>query len=149
MDFQPAGDDHDEDDLEYLDFGDPVVTQKPRSPPKFPQYVPKFRGGFGLPDKKKQQANGGVNEACDGNVISKRRQRKKRGAAQPAVTDAIAKDNFRIACSRGNEEELKTHLVNGERACVCVCVRVHFECMLYIMAYQPVLRKCNYSLDRI
>ena len=122
MDFQPAGDDHDEDDLEYLDFGDPVVTQKPRSPPKFPQYVPKFRGGFGLPDKKKQQANGGVNEACDGNAISKRRQRKKRGAGQPAVTDAMAKDNFRIACSRGNEEELKTHLVNGEH--VCVCVRV-------------------------
>jgi len=133
MDFQPAGDDHGDDDLEYLDFGDPVVTQKPRSPPKFPQYVPKFRGGFGLPEKK-QQITSSINEASDGNIISKRRQRKKRGAAQLPVSDGMAKDNFRVACTRGNEEELKSHLVNGKFVHVfCVCVLLNMLCTCHVM----------------
>lgn len=108
--FQPAGmlGDQGDSDLEYMDFGDNVVPQKPCTVHDFPQYVPKHTGGFGLPEKK---TNGNTKDYSDGSRVSKARQRKKRGNSLP--TDAMAIDNFRVACSRGNLEEVKAHLVNG------------------------------------
>lgn len=122
--FQPAGmlGDQGDSDLEYMDFGDNVGPQKPRTTAhNFPQYVPKHTGGFGLPEKKK--SNGNVKDHSDGGRMSKARQRKKRDNSLP--TDAMAVDNFRVACSRGNLEEVKSHLVNG-KCNVCVCLSGSF-----------------------
>ena len=117
--FQPAGmlGDQGDSDLEYMDFGDNVGPQKPRAVHDFPQYVPKHTGGFGLPEKK---TNGNTKDYSDGSRVSKARQRKKRGNSLP--TDAMAIDNFRVACSRGNLEEVKAHLVNGKYNVVCLSV---------------------------
>ena len=118
--FQPAGtlEDQEDSDLEYMDFGDNnVKPKKQRTVHNFPQYVPKYTGGFGVPEKKR--TNGNVKDCSDGGRLSKARQRKKRGDSLP--TDAMAKDNFKVACSRGNLEELRTHLVNG-KLCVSVCL---------------------------
>ena len=115
--FQPAGvlGDQEDSDLEYMDFGDSTQPQKQRTAHSYPQYVPKYTGGFGLPEKKKRTTNGSTRDQSDGGRVSKAKYRKKHGSSLP--TDAMANDNFRVACSRGNLEELRTHLVNG----VCVC----------------------------
>ena len=113
--FQPAGmlGDLEDSDLEYIDFGDNNEPQKPRSSPRtvnnFPQYVPKHTGGFGVPEKK--NTNGSSKDYLDAGRVSKPRQRKKRSSELPS--DAMTNDNFRVACSRGNLEELRKHLVNG------------------------------------
>ena len=113
--FQPAGmlGDLEDSDLEYIDFGDNNEPQKPRSSPRtvnnFPQYVPKHTGGFGVPEKK--NTNGSSKDYLDAGRVSKPRQRKKRCSELPS--DAMTNDNFRVACSRGNLEELRKHLVNG------------------------------------
>ena len=116
--FQPAGmlGDLEDSDLECMDFGDNDKPQKPRVAHNFPQYVPKHTGGFGVPENKK--TNGNLKEDSVGGRGSKTRQRKKRANALPS--DAMMNDNFRVACSRGNLEELKKHLVNG-MLCICVC----------------------------
>jgi len=113
--FQPAGmlGDLEDSDLEYMDFGDNNEPQKPCTSPRtvhnFPQYVPKHTGGFGLPEKKK--TNGNSKDYLDAGRVNKPRQRKKRSSELPS--DAMTNDNFRVACSRGNLEELRKHLVNG------------------------------------
>ena len=110
--FQPAGmlGDLEDSDLEYMDNSEP---QKPRTSPRavhnFPQYVPKHTGGFGLPEKKK--TNGNSKDYLDAGRVNKPRQRKKRSSELPS--DAMTNDNFRVACCRGNLEELRKHLVNG------------------------------------
>ena len=115
--FQPAGvlGDQEDSDLECMDFGDIDKPQKARVIQNFPQYVPKHTGGFGVPEKRKSNGK----EDSDGGRASKARQRKKRANALPS--DAMTNDNFRVACSRGNLEELRKHLVNGI-ICTCVCV---------------------------
>jgi len=110
--FQPAGmlGDQEDSDLEYMDFGDNIKPQKQRTTRSFPQYVPKYTGGFGVPEKKQTNGNN-TKDSSDGSRANKTRQRKKRVSSLP--TDAMANDNFRVACSRGNLEELRAHLVNG------------------------------------
>ena len=123
--FQPAGmlGDQEDSDLEYMDFGDIDKPQKPRNAHNFPQYVPKHTGGFGLPEKTK--TNDHVKDCSNEGRVSKARQRKKRGG-NLLPTDAMTNDNFRLACSRGNLEELRTYLVNGK---FCLCVYMHHVCM--------------------
>lgn len=122
--FQPAGmlGDQEDSDLEYMDFGDSIKPQKQRTVHNFPQYVPKYTGGFGVPEKKKTNGNNAKDYSNESRA-NKARQRKKRVNSLP--TDAMAIDNFRVACSRGNLEELRVHLVNGNLCCVCVCARAY------------------------
>ena len=127
--FQPAGmlGDQEDSDLEYMDFGDSIKAHRPQAAHNFPQYVPKHTGGFGVPEKK---TNGNVKEHSNEGRTSKARQRKKRASA--LQTDAMAQDNFRVACSRGNLEELRTHLINGKQ-----CQNAIFTkglCLILLMA---------------
>ena len=137
--FQPAGmlGDQGDSDLEYIDFGDNVGPQKQRAADDFPQYVPKHTGGFGLPEKKK--INGNVKDYSHGGRVSKARQRKKRDNSLP--TDAMAVDNFRVACSRGNLEEVKAHLVNGK--CCVMCMSV-CACVWWLLSVRVWVGVCVY-----
>ena len=116
--FQPAGmlGDQEDSDLEYMDFGDNGKPQKPPVVHSVPQYVPKHTGGFGVPEKKR--TNEDSKEHSVGERVSKARQRKKRANALPS--DAMTNDNFRVACSRGNLEELRKHLANGMQCVLCI-----------------------------